>query len=57
MGRHAAPHRWPWLMPAGGVEFFTCPRCGLTSYHPKDAEQGYCGACRDWTGRPGVGTR
>lgn len=32
---------------------YTCPRCGRTSRHPEDARQGYCGACRDWTG-PGV---
>lgn len=31
--------------------FFECPRCGRRSYHPKDIEQGYCGAsCHDWTG-------
>ena len=29
---------------------FTCPKCGRTSYHPKDAEEGYCGACNEWTG-------
>ena len=23
----------------------TCPRCGRTSYHPKDIQTGYCGAC------------
>lgn len=28
----------------------TCPRCGRTSYNPNDVEQGYCGACHDWTG-------
>jgi hypothetical protein len=27
----------------------TCPRCGRTSYHPTDVEQGYCGHCHDWT--------
>jgi ribosomal protein S27AE len=27
----------------------TCPRCGMTSFHPKDVEQGYCGRCDDWT--------
>lgn len=27
----------------------TCPRCGMTSYHPDDVEQGYCGRCHDWT--------
>lgn len=29
---------------------FTCPRCGKVSAHPKDLEEGYCGACHDWTG-------
>jgi len=29
---------------------FTCPRCGMASYHPTDREEGYCGACHDWTG-------
>lgn len=29
---------------------FTCPRCSRTSQHPQDARQGYCAACRDWTG-------
>jgi hypothetical protein len=28
---------------------FTCPRCGATSHHPRDVQEGYCGACRDWT--------
>lgn len=27
----------------------TCPRCGLTSYHACDIEEGYCGRCHDWT--------
>lgn len=31
---------------------FTCPVCGRTSHHPTDLEQGYCGACRGWTGVP-----
>jgi hypothetical protein len=31
---------------------FTCPRCGLTSYHPRDIADGYCGNCHDWTSRP-----
>lgn len=30
----------------------TCPKCGKASYHPKDIEQRYCGACHmyhaDW---------
>lgn len=28
---------------------FKCPRCGMTSHNPKDAELGYCGACHDFT--------
>lgn len=28
---------------------FTCPRCGATSHHPDDVEQGYCGRCHAWT--------
>lgn len=31
---------------------FTCPRCGMTSHHPEDVRQGYCGNCHDWTGEP-----
>lgn len=27
----------------------TCPRCRMTSHHPTDVEQGYCGNCHDWT--------
>jgi ribosomal protein L37E len=34
---------------------FTCPRCGRTSYHPRDRAEGYCGACHDWTGEPRTG--
>lgn len=29
---------------------FTCPRCGMSSHHPVDIAEGYCGACHDWTG-------
>jgi hypothetical protein len=29
---------------------FTCPRCGAISHNKHDAEEGYCGACHDWTG-------
>lgn len=28
---------------------FTCPRCGTTSGHPVDEQQGYCVRCHDWT--------
>lgn len=34
---------------AKGWPRITCPRCGLTSYHANDVEQGYCGNCHDWT--------
>lgn len=27
---------------------FTCSVCGMTSYHPKDEEESYCGNCREW---------
>lgn len=30
---------------------FTCPDCGMTSYHPEDGLQGYCGNCHDWTAK------
>lgn len=29
---------------------FTCPVCTRTSYHPKDLAEGYCGACKTFTG-------
>lgn len=29
---------------------FTCPRCGMTSAHPDDVENGYCGNCKAFTG-------
>jgi hypothetical protein len=34
---------------------FTCPCCGMTSHHPEDIRQGYCGACHWWTGDPVLG--
>lgn len=33
----------------------TCPECGLTSHHPEDVAQGYCGACSWWTSDPVLG--
>lgn len=33
---------------------FTCPRCQMTSHHPKDEEAGYCGNCHDFTAPPKV---
>jgi ribosomal protein S27AE len=27
----------------------TCPACGMTSHHPTDIAEGYCGRCHDWT--------
>lgn len=31
---------------------FHCPVCGMTSVHPTDVKQGYCGNCHAWTGPP-----
>ena len=28
---------------------FTCSRCHMTSYHPDDIRESYCGNCHDWT--------
>lgn len=28
---------------------YTCPACGMTSHHPVDEQQGYCGRCHAWT--------
>lgn len=33
----------------------TCPVCGMTSHHPVDVQQGYCGNCHDWTRGKGPG--
>lgn len=30
----------------------TCPQCSMTSYHPEDIRQGYCGNCHHWTSEP-----
>lgn len=30
----------------------TCPVCGMTSYHPEDIKQGYCGNCHKFTSEP-----
>jgi hypothetical protein len=29
---------------------FVCPRCGNTSYHETDEQEGYCVSCNDYTG-------
>jgi hypothetical protein len=34
------------------AETITCPQCGMTSGHPVDVAEGYCGFCHDYTGRP-----
>ena len=36
--------------PAAAPTSFTCPVCGMTSGHPTDVAEGYCGNCHDWTG-------
>lgn len=33
----------------GGLPEFICPRCGASSPSLNDWQQGYCGACHDWT--------
>lgn len=43
---------WNGLASAKEHPSITCPRCGFTSYHPKDIAEGYCGQCHDWTGVP-----
>lgn len=35
-----------------GRPSFTCPLCRMTSYHPRDVSEGYCGNCHWWTGDP-----
>jgi hypothetical protein len=30
------------------TDSITCPICGMTSYHPTDVAEGYCGRCHDW---------
>jgi len=30
----------------------TCPVCGMTSHHPMDIVEGYCGNCHAWTSDP-----
>ena len=34
---------------------FTCPKCGMTSHHPKDEEERYCGNCHAFMGDIQVG--
>lgn len=36
----------------GVAAVFDCPVCGAVSHHPQDLADGYCGACRWWTGVP-----
>lgn len=46
------------IVDLGSVEVrasrLTCPRCGMTSWHPRDVAEGYCGKCHDWTAEPCV---
>ena len=37
---------------ATAARSITCPRCGVTSRHPCDIAEGYCGRCHDWTSEP-----
>lgn len=40
------------LARAASQPSITCPVCKMTSYHPEDIRQGYCGNCHDFTGSP-----
>ena len=60
-GKHPCEHRCHGLRPVPvtesldppeGEPSITCPRCGMTSYHPKDIENGFCGNCHDFTSAP-----
>lgn len=47
------PCGWPRRLAdreSAGQPSITCPACGMTSYHPDDIREGYCGNCHDWTG-------
>jgi hypothetical protein len=51
MGAAEAALRW--LADLGGAEgaadpHITCPKCHLTSYHPEDVRQRYCGNCHQF---------
>lgn len=35
------------------TDSLTCPRCGMTTHHPVDITEGYCGKCNDWTSEAG----
>lgn len=43
------------ITPGGQGTVYVCPRCGMLSHSARDAREGYCGACHDWTG--GVAVR
>jgi RNase P subunit RPR2 len=30
------------------MDSFTCPKCGMTSYHPDDIKNRYCGNCHEF---------
>lgn len=32
------------------TEGYTCPVCGITSYHPMDLKYGWCASCNEFTG-------
>lgn len=33
---------------AQGIACISCPRCGMTSYHPDDIREKYCGNCHEY---------
>lgn len=34
--------------PTAPWDSITCPKCGLTSYNPRDVQTGYCGKCNEF---------
>jgi ribosomal protein S27AE len=62
---HAHSSAWRWMYTSAAMLFLTgvmvaydelfvpsitCPKCGRTSYHPKDIAEHYCGVCGYYDG-------
>lgn len=48
----AADKRRRDLLASAEGRAITCPVCEMTSYHPMDVREGFCGNCHAWTGAP-----
>lgn len=46
--RGSARELWRRVFPEQGRASITCPQCGRTSYHPRDVQEKYCGACHQF---------